>query len=101
MGRVEICNENVWGTVCDDFWGGVDAAVACRQLGYIGGGVQARTGGFANGNATQQIWLDNVACTGRENRLIDCPAAPLGTHNCVHSEDAGVRCPAERKSTQE
>ena len=32
-GRVEICNNNVWGTVCDDFFGVVDAQVACRQLG--------------------------------------------------------------------
>ncbi len=30
---MEVCNNNIWGTVCDDFWGGVDARVACRQLG--------------------------------------------------------------------
>ena len=53
-------------------------------------GAAALTSGFANGVA--QIWLDNVNCRGSETRLIDCPANPLGTHNCIHIEDAGVRC---------
>jgi len=43
-------------------------------------------------DGTGQIWLDNVNCRGTETRLIDCPANPLGNHNCAHSEDAGVRC---------
>ena len=35
--------------------------------------------------------MDNVACAGTESRLIDCPF-DRHTADCVHSEDAGVRC---------
>ena len=47
------------------------------------------------GQGTGSIWLDQVGCVGTEGRLADCPANPIGIHDCQHSEDAGVRCPGK------
>ena len=44
------------------------------------------------GRGTGGIFLDNLYCTGRESRLVDCSHNGIGVHNCDHSADAGVRC---------
>lgn len=92
-GRVELCYGEIWGTVCDDFWGMPDAMVVCRQLGFNVTGAQAFNFAFF-GQGTGPILIDDVECTGAETRLISCRHTPIGSHNCVHFEDAGVRCPA-------
>ena len=48
-GRVEVCINRVWGTVCSSrysswwstyyYWGTPDSNVVCRQLGHIGLGM--------------------------------------------------------------
>lgn len=47
---------------------------------------------FGGGNGS--IILDNVECTGEEERLENCTHNGIGHHDCHndHSEDAGVFC---------
>ena len=111
-GRVEICLEGQWGTVCDDYWGAVDAQVACKQLGYRSTGIMqlvahtksiqkqvsycliAGAQAFTNahyGQGAGPIQLDKVQCRGSENSLLQC--SHLATAICGHHEDAGIRCP--------
>ena len=88
-GRVEFLHNDRWGTVCDDYWDDDDAAVVCTQLGYAGG---VALGGGDYGRGTGDIWLDDMRCNGEEKFLRDCQGNVYGSHDCWHSEDAGVLC---------
>ena len=41
-GRVEVCINNQWGTVCDSSWDSTDATTVCKQLGYAYTGSEFR-----------------------------------------------------------
>ena len=94
-GRVEICYNNEYGTVCDDKWDIIDAGVVCQQLNFsFENSIPLRRSYFPSGSNTSlsNIFLDNLVCEGDESSLLDCSHNVIGEHNCDHTEDAGVRC---------
>lgn len=55
--------------VCEDDFHWVETKVACRQLGFT-----KAVWYWDNGRGEQgPVWLDNIACTGSEASLQDCP----------------------------
>ncbi|XP_022624421.1 deleted in malignant brain tumors 1 protein-like [Seriola dumerili] len=91
-GRVEVYHDGQWGTVCDDRWGMQEATVSCREMN-CGNALAVKYKAFY-GRGQEQVWLDDIECTGLEKSLADCPHRGFGEHDCDHNEDAGVECSA-------
>ena len=110
-GRVEVCYNEAWGTVCDDGFDSNDAGVICRQAGYSQMGMTNSiycciilhvncnpTGAVAQANAaygqgTGSVLLTTLQCVGNETSLVNCTGADfLETSPCPHRRDAGVMC---------
>ena len=93
-GRVELCKDNLWGTVCHHEWDLNDGAVACREAGFPGVVSVYHSAYFGPGQGA--VLIDNVECIGNETRLLDCPYKGwVASTDCTHEEDAGVECSGE------
>lgn len=115
-GRVEVCINNTYGTVCDDYWDSLDARVVCNQISNTtdlcelraevdreywnlclppSDGIPLSNGYFGPG--TGPIFLDDLVCMGDEPSLLNCTQGSRGSHSCDHTEDAGLRCSSSGK----
>ncbi|XP_062448979.1 deleted in malignant brain tumors 1 protein-like isoform X6 [Rhea pennata] len=87
-GQVEVFIEQQWGTVCNDGWDLLDAAVVCRQLGC--GMALLASSSAQSGKRSNSFRLSSVHCSGSEGSLMECSAQQV--NDCHHREDAGVKC---------
>ena len=90
-GRVEICHNNIWGSVCGFYnWGHANSQVACRELGLpFTGATPFMVSALPVG--TQVSWLSYVRCVGTENNLFNCHVQ-LNEINCYLFQYVGVSC---------
>ena len=107
-GRVEVCVNGEWGTVCDSGWDRREAEVVCKQLGYnssckqtfstnmifilitISGAIPYHSSRFGDG--TLPILVQSYSCTGTESSLTSCSGGTTGYSTCYYGRVAGVRC---------
>ena len=68
--------------------------IFCHSAGYQGGVFYSNA---YYGKGTGSIFLDNVQCTGTEDRLIDCSHSSIGSSSCDHGDDVSVFCFIESK----
>ena len=106
-GRVEVCINGTWGTICDGYWTQKEASVVCSHLGYspygiinkshililaiIRLGAMATTNLFLNNE--WPIGLFKLTCSGNETIIWDClyKTSDEG-QNCGQYSDASVFC---------
>ena len=109
-GRVEVCFNSRWGTVCDNRWNENSTAVACKHLGF-----SETVNGKSNisipfipkhnflflesryfssdkfGKGSGPVLIDYINCTGLEGSLLRCNHFTHAS-GCSHDSDVGVTC---------
>ncbi|KAM4598238.1 scavenger receptor cysteine-rich domain-containing protein DMBT1-like, partial [Polymixia lowei] len=89
-GRVEVCYDGQWGTVCGENWDLNDAEVTCRQMN-CGRALSAKNSSYF-GEGSGPIWMSGVQCSGLEESLTRCLHSDSAAHSCGHDDEAGVIC---------
>ena len=113
-GRVEVCINRAWGTVCSRYWGSEEARVVCNQLGattfgnktiimfkftlIISIGFQYSYGNSLGYSIASDgpILLGYLYCTGNEDNLAECSQNYQSAntyYKCLsHNYDTFLKC---------
>ena len=88
-GTAHVHVDGDWGVICDTKWGYKDAKVFCRQLGHTSG-IAVHGSYFGVGNGP--VWMENVACDGTEDNILDCRHDSWAVSRCPDTKHAGAKC---------
>ena len=93
-GRVEMCYNQQWGTMCGYNSISTYSNVICRQLGYSPYSANVyQNSYYGQGSGGIFLYTPSLLCIGNERTLLDCYHAPVGYHQCNdHSSDLGIQC---------
>lgn len=89
-GRLEVCRDGVYRTICDTTWTMHNTLVACNQLGFSP--AQGKEMHAVTNMGSGPIALDGVNCTGSESDILSCPSS--GNANAC-SHDVWLNCSTE------
>ena len=112
-GRIEVCYNNIWGSVCGDGFDFTDAYVACKTIS-ISGIFLVVTHWYTCrlnhiipytliteptvytdsefGDGSVPIVYSNIECKGFEESFNECSKKEYGSFICSRKHVAGVRC---------
>ncbi|XP_071480642.1 scavenger receptor cysteine-rich domain superfamily protein-like [Diadema antillarum] len=88
-GIVRYREDTISGLICDQDWGEKEAAVICRQLGYVHGN---STKLVPLGTLLGRIFFRDYQCDGTETQLSDCPFTTRSITQCNSNQIAQVTC---------
>ncbi|XP_019848942.1 PREDICTED: deleted in malignant brain tumors 1 protein-like [Amphimedon queenslandica] len=90
-GRVEVCVDGVWGSVCSSGWDTNDAKVICKQLGYLDSEpVVSLNGKYGVGDGP--IYFSDLSCQGWEHTFTICSKSSYLHFTCSNIAIAGALC---------
>lgn len=113
QGRVEICTDGIYSSICHNRWDHRDAQVVCRQLNFsskllgsdffyviilncISDSTDRAVGttGSIFGMGAGSIVFTDISCSGNESSILNCSLSTTVDPNqgCIHFNEAGVDC---------
>ncbi len=116
MGKVEVCINSVWYTICDHYWTVNEANVVCKQLGYSQGRYISYSSlvfiymimfftlyicaatvlhtSISSNYSVTPIGIYRMQCTGYEDTIWNCEYSLENNNNCLNENGAAamVQC---------